>query len=113
MLSKLDARCINLPRMKCSGVFRPLVLTLVAAASDSTLKQLTTCGVSNTCTLLYFTLHKGGQTEFSYFFVWWKKNFAKGAMANSLPKYATDDTLFYLSWIVLSKLDVLLWHLFI
>ena len=24
------------------------------AASDSTLKQLTTCGVSNTCTLLYF-----------------------------------------------------------
>ena len=27
------------------------------AASDSTLNQLTTCGVSNTCTLLYFLLY--------------------------------------------------------
>ena len=29
---------------------------VVSAASDSTLKQLTTCGVSNTCTLLFFTV---------------------------------------------------------
>ena len=31
------------------------------AASDSTLKQLTTCGVSNTCTLLYFINDSSGR----------------------------------------------------
>ena len=34
-----------------------------SAASDSTLKQLTTCGVTNTCTLLFFDLAPSAQVS--------------------------------------------------